>query len=126
MIEFLLKERLPQHYGINPDGVSVPIVHKNEPFTEVDAKACREASSNEYSEGVFNKFEKICSSCDHVVLKVDNNHHEITVVKFEQYVNSLPKRIIDRKKRCDLLMTDGIPHNKIVFCDLCCYDDYYI
>jgi hypothetical protein len=23
-------------------------------------------------------------------------------------------------------MTDGDSHNKIVFCDLCCYDDYYI
>lgn len=28
--------------------------------------------------------------------------------------------------RCDLIMTDGVPHNKIVFCDLCCYEEKYI
>ena len=126
MIEVLLKQTLPQRHGINPDDVNVPIVHRQDPFEEVDVKACREAASKAYSEGVFNKFENICSSCDHVVLRVDNSAREITVVEFEKYVNSLPERIVDKQKRCDLLMTDGIPHNKIVFCDLCCYDDYYI
>lgn len=126
MIEVLLKNTLLHHHGLTPDGVIVPCEHKSAPFTKVDPKACREAASTEYANGVFNKYEKICSSCDHIILKVDNNKRDITVVEFEQYVNSLPHSIIDRQKRCDLLMTDGIPHNKIVFCDLCCYDDYYI
>lgn len=126
MIEFLLKQRLPQHYGVNPDAVSVSVVHKNAPFTQVDTKACDEAASREYLEGMFNKLESICRSCDHVVLNVDNNGNDITIVEFERYVNSLPERIIDGQKRCDLLMTDGVPHRKIVFCDLCCYDDFYI
>jgi hypothetical protein len=126
MIEFLLKETLPQYFDLNPDGVNVPIACYREPFTEVDAKACDEAAARERAEGIYNKFEQICKSCDHVVLKVDNNHQEITVVELEHYVNALPERIIAGQKRCDLLMTDGIPHHKIVFCDLCCYDEYYI
>lgn len=126
MIERLLKEVLPHHHGLSSDDVIVPITHCREPFTEVDTKACDEASSKVYPEGVFNKYENICSSCDHVILKVENSNKDITVVKFEEYVNSLPAKITDNQKRCDLLMTDGDSHDKIVFCDLCCYDDYYI
>lgn len=126
MIEYFLKETLPRYHDINPADVNVIITHKNSPFSEVDNKACDEAKQKRKSDGTFDKFENICSSCDHVVLRVDNNGQDIHVVEFEKYVNSLPNRIINGQKRCDLLMTDGTPHNKIVFCDLCCYDEVYI
>lgn len=126
MIEFFLKETLPKHYGINPDSVAVPIYRKQNPFTEFDSKACDDAVGVSYNkEGAFNKFTEVCSTCDHIVLKVDNKGQEITVVSFEKYLNDLPKQITNQN-RCDLIMTDGVQHNKIVFCDLCCYDDRYI
>ena len=126
MIESFLKQTLPQHFGINPNNVSVPITYKNSPFTEVDEKACADAESIQYkNESVFNKFNKICSKCDHVVLYVDNRGQKISVVEFEKYLDDLPKKITNAN-RCDLIMTDGVSHNKIVFCDLCCYDERYI
>lgn len=125
MIEYFLKNTFPRHYGIDPNMVNVPIEHIQSPFTKVDAKACNDAANIRYNkECVFNKYRDVCSICDRVVLKVDNNGHEITIVEFENYINSLPSTIIGN--RCDLLMTDGITHNKIVFCDLCCYDEKYI
>ena len=127
MIEFFLKETVPQYFGINPNDVIVSIIRKDTPFTEVDAKACDDASQKRYNkEGTFNKYESICSNCDHVVLKVDNNGQEITVVNVEKYINSLPAKVSEGNKRCDLLMTNGVSHDKIVFCDLCCYDEKFI
>lgn len=125
MIEFFLKYRFPRHYGIDPDTVNVPIERIQDPFTKVDAKACNDAVAIPYNGGgAFNKYRDVCSTCDRVVLKVDNNGHKITIVEFENYINSLTGTITGN--RCDLLMTDGISHNKIVFCDLCCYDERYI
>ncbi len=126
MIGYFLKYTLPQYYGLNPQTVVVNLSRHHTPFTEVDLKACNAAQAKNYPEGVFNKFEQICKPCEKIVLSVNNNNQDITVVQFEDYVNSLPAKIIDRQKRCDLLMTDGEIHHKIVFCDLCCYDDYYI
>lgn len=127
MIEFFLKETFPKQYGVHPDRIVVPVTRKKCPFTEVDQKACDDAANKQYNkDNGFNKFEKICSSCDHVVLSLDNNNKEIVVVEFEKYINQFPAKISSSKKRCDLLMTDDISHNKIVFCDLCCYDSRYI
>lgn len=126
MIEFFLKETFPRHYGIDSDMVNVPIERTQRPFTKVDDKACNDAANIRYNEeGVFNKHRDLCQACDKVVLKVDNNGHEITIVDFEKYINSLPNNQIT-ENRCDLIMTDAVPHNKIVFCDLCCYDEKYI
>lgn len=126
MIEFFLKNTFPSYYGIDPDSVNVPIERFQHPFTKVDTKACSDAANIRYNEeGVFNKYKDVCSVCDNVVLSVDNNGHEITIVEFENYINSLPDNQIT-ERRCDLIMTDGEPHNKIVFCDLCCYDEKYI
>lgn len=127
MIEFFLKETVPQYFGINPNDVIVPIIRKDAPFTEVDAKACDDASQKRYNKkDAFNKYESICLNCDYVVLKVDNNGQEIAVVNVEKYINSLPAKVNKGNKRCDLLMTNGMSHDKIVFCDLCCYDDKFI
>ena len=125
MIEYFLKEVLPSSHNINPADVNVMISHENSPFSMVDYKACDEAKRT-HTDGALDKYANICSSCHHVVLQVDNNGQDITVVEFEKYVDSLPNKIINGQKRCDLLMTDGEPHNKIVFCDLCCYDEKYI
>ncbi len=126
MIEFFLKHTFPHHYGIEPDMVNVPIERIQRPFSKVDDKACNDAANTRYNEeGVFNKYRDVCLACDRVVLKVDNNGHEITIVEFEKYINSLPNNEIT-ESRCDLIMTDGVHHNKIVFCDLCCYDEKYI
>ena len=125
MIEIFLKETFPHHYGIY-NNVNVPIEHIQEPFTRVDANACNDAAKIRYNGGGgFNKYRNVCSACNKVVLNVDNQGHEITIVEFENYINSLPNSPIT-ESRCDLLMTDGDPHNKIVFCDLCCYDEKYI
>lgn len=127
MIEFFLKETFPRHYGVNPDNIVVPISRKTTPFTIVDTKACEDAANIQYnSDSAFNKYEKICSTCDHVILPLDNNNKEISVVEFEKYIGQFPVRITSSKNRCDLLMTDDISHDKIVFCDLCCYDEKYI
>ncbi len=127
MIEFLLKNTLPAHFGISPDRVNVPVEKKSAPFTETDAKTCEEAAHTTYRKGSsFNKLQSLCSQCDHVVLKVDNRGKDVYVVDFETYMNSLPAKLSEGKRRCDLLMTDGLPHNKIVFCDLCCYDERLI
>lgn len=126
MIESFLKDTFPRHYGVDPNMVNVPIERIQEPFSKADGKACNDAASIRYNEkGVFDKYREVCSACDKVVLKVDNKGHEITIVEFENYINSLPNNQI-AESRCDLLMTDGYPHNKIVFCDLCCYDEKYI
>lgn len=126
MIEFFLKNTFPSYYGINPDCVNVPIERIQQPFIKVDTKACNDAASIQYNaSSEFNKYRDICLTCDRVVLSVDNKGQEITIVEFENYINSLPTiQIIEN--RCDLIMTDGTPHNKIVFCDLCCYDEKYI
>lgn len=125
MIEFFLKDTFPRYYGIDPDMVNVPIERVQHPFTKVDTKACDDAIDIQYNrEGTFNKYRDVCSACDSVVLKVDNKEHEITIVEFEDYINSLSGTITGN--RCDLLMTDDVQHNKIVFCDLCCYDERYI
>lgn len=126
MIEFFLKNTFPNYYGIDSDRVNVPIERVQYPFTKVDSKACVDAANIQYNEdSVFNKYREVCSTCDKVVLNVDNKGHEITIVEFENYINSLPiTHITD--SRCDIIMTDGEPHNKVVFCDLCCYDEKYI
>lgn len=127
MIDHFLKETLPRHYNANPDDIEIPMVVQNHPFTCVDNKACREAeSTGEDKKGVFNKYKNICLNCDKVVLTVDNNGQSVRVVNFEEYIKQLPAKATSNKGRCDLLMSDGIPHNKIVFCDLCCYDEKYI
>lgn len=127
MIDFFLKDTFPKYYGVKADNIVVPIDRKVAPFNCVDTKACDDVANSQYNKDcAFNKFEKICSTCDHIILSIDNNNKEITVVEFEKYINQFPARIITSKKRCDLLMTDDISHNKIVFCDLCCYNERYI
>lgn len=125
MIEHLLKNIFPGYLGIDSEKVNVPIEYVQLPFEKADAKACGDVANVRYNkESSFNKYRDACSECDKVVLKVDNRGHKITIVQFENYINSLPDRGFG--KRCDLLMTDGIDHKKIVFCDLCCYDERYI
>ena len=127
MIEKLLKQILPHHYGLNLDDVEVPLFKNTKPFTLTDEKACAEAAKFKFNKNNnFNKYAEVCSDCDKVVLSVDNNGQEITIVHFEEYILKYLKKAMEGKRRCDLLMTDGDSHTKIVFCDLCCYDEQYI
>ena len=127
MIEDFLKQILPQNYGVSPDDVEVPLVKSIKPFTLTDAKACAEAAQSKFNKNNnFNKYTEICSDCDKIVLSVDNNGKEITIVYFEEYILKYLKKVMEGKRRCDLLMTDDELHTKIVLCDLCCYDEQYI
>lgn len=127
MIEFFLKNTFPSHYGVDPNDVSVPIVRKTSPFNECDQKACDDAANTRYNKiNTFNKFDRVCSVCDHIILSINNNNKEIAVVEFEKYIDQFPAQIKNSRSRCDLLMTDCVSHEKIVYCDLCCYDERYI
>lgn len=126
MIEKFLKQILPQHYGLNSDDVEVPLFKSTKPFTLTDEKACAEAAQFKYKNSNFNKYTEVCSDCDKVVLAVVNNGKEITIVHFEEYILKSLKKAMEGKRRCDLLMADGDTHTKIVFCNLCCYDEQYI
>ena len=65
-------------------------------------------------------------NCNEEMLKVNNNGHEIAVVNWEKYIGQFGNAV-DNIKRCDLIMTEsGRGHDKIVFCDLCCYEEKYV
>lgn len=119
MIESLLKNAFPVQYGMPAGSVSVYVQRHSEPFTLSDAKACRECHATEQRANRAN--------CNEEILKVNNNGVEIAVVEFEKYITQFEHTDANVKDRCDFLMTDsGEGHNKIVFCDLCCYEEKYV
>lgn len=129
MIEYFLKNTLPSYYNLNPNDIIVPVEIRDDlSFSYVDEKACNEARATDFDKkGIFNKYENVCLDCDKVVLTIINNdRRNISVFKFEEYVKQLPEKVTFHKERCDLLMSDGVSHDKIVFCDLCCYDEKYV
>lgn len=119
MIESLLRKVFPVQYGLPTDTIIVPIKRYNSPFACSDEKSCISCHSNPEKE-----YRKMCNE---EVLKVNNNGTEIVVVEFEKYITQFEKTAANIKDRCDLLMSDGgMEHNKIVFCDLCCYEEKYV
>ncbi len=113
MIEQLLGEVVPRAFDCKPKVINVPIDKKNAPFTMSDTRAC----------GRCQELKPERHECNNEILKVNNNGHEIAVVNWEKYVGQFGKEI----KRCDLLMTEsGESHGRIVFCDLCCYEEKYV
>ena len=119
MIEQLLKESFPVLYGLNPDKVSVPIQIKDIPFVLSDPKTCFDCQTNP------SRADRIY--CNREILKVNNNDTSINVVWFEDYIQQFKNTRANVKDRCDVILTDnGVNHTKIVFCDLCCYEEKYV
>lgn len=119
MIESLLRDIFPVQYGLTIGTVEVPIRRYHSSFACSDEKTCifcRANSDREYR-----------MNCNEEILKVNNNGTEIAVVEFEKYIAQFEKTSANVKDRCDLLMSDGgMDHNKIVFCDLCCYEEKFV
>lgn len=119
MIEEVLKRVFPIEYGREPNTIVVPIERKNFPFAIGDEKACRECHA------LPSRVDRM--GCSEEVLKVDNNGANIAVVHLEKYMKQFAGTAIGDNQCCDYLMTDsGKGHNKIVFCELCCYDERYV
>lgn len=119
MIEVILGQMFPIEHGLSPDAVRVPVTRYNAPFTQSDPNACEPCQANP------ERADR--AGCSREILKVDNNGTEIAVVNFEQYINQFEGKGVNAGERCDLLMSDsGNARQKIVFCDLCCYEEKYV
>ena len=117
MIESLLKYAFPVEYGLPSGSVNVPICRHNTSFAESDEMACNQCHANRSSR----------SDCNEEILKVDTNGVEVAVVRFEKYIEQFIGTNANIADRCDLILTEsGMAHNKIVFCDLCCYEEKYV
>lgn len=86
-IEYLLKDRLPGHYGLNPDGVTVSVSHRQAPFTEVDAKACREAAEKDYA-------YKSYSAAQPMIAQRGSNNAERNMLAMFTTASSVSGRIV--------------------------------
>lgn len=119
MIESLLRDAFPVQYGLTIGSVNVPIRRYNTPFACSDENSCSSCHANPDRANRTN--------CNEEILKVNNNGKEIAVVEFEKYITQFENTSANVKDRCDLLMSDsGMEHNKIVFCDLCCYEEKFV
>ena len=116
MIEQILRKGFPNAFTRNPETIDVSVDRKNAPFSLSDNHACNRC----------HELRPERKDCNEEMLKVNNNGHEIAVVNLEEYVGQFGK-LTDGKGRCDYLMTEsGEGHDKIVFCDLCCYDERHV
>lgn len=119
MIESLLKYAFPVEYGLPSGSVNVPICRHNTSFAESDPKSCNSCLANPKR---INR-----ANCNREILRVENNGVKIAVVEFEKYIEQFIGTDADIADRCDLILTEsGMVHNKIVFCDLCCYEEKYV
>lgn len=117
MIESILRTIYPQGLRMPYTAVSVPMKRENTSFAIGDSKSCKECHA---LPSRVNRMD-----CNEEVLKIDNNGIEIAVVHLEEYMAQFGKAGVG--ECCDYLLTDsGMAHNKIVFCELCCYDEKYI
>ena len=119
MIEEILGRMFPIEHGVSPDDILVPVTRYSTPFTQSDPQACNPCQANP------NRANR--AGCNREILRVNNNGTEIAVVNYEQYITQIEEKGVKVGKRCDLLMTDsGMERQKIVFCDLCCYEEKYV
>lgn len=117
MIQQLLKNIFPTEYGLAPSIVTVPIATYHVPFNLTDSRSCIQCKAKRANR----------SSCNEDILRVDNNGNTIDVVDFETYIHQFDDTAANVHDRCDRIMADsGAGHNKIVFCDLCCYEEKYV
>lgn len=119
MIVEILGRMFPIEHGLSPDDILVPVTRYSTPFTLSDPKACNPCQANP------NRADRV--GCSREILRVNNNGTEIAVVNYEQYITQFDRTPVNVGERCDLLMTDsGNARQKIVFCDLCCYEEKYV
>ncbi len=119
MIEDILRDYFPREYGLNPENVHIDINTKNEPFTLTDRISCTRCHAIPERENRRN--------CNEEILKINNNGATIDIVNFEDYIGQFMNTPANIHDRCDRIMADHSDgHNKIVFCDLCCYDEKYV
>lgn len=119
MIQKILKYAFPTEYCIDTSIVTVPISTYNSPFYLSDSNSCVQCKANHLRANR--------SSCNEDILRVDNNGNAIDVVDFETYIQQFDGTAANVHDRCDRIMADsGYGHNKIVFCDLCCYEEKFV
>lgn len=117
MIDIILGSIFAIEAGIDSKDFTVPIEQKDSPFTLTDIKSC--LACHQMPTRVDRK------DCNEEILKINNNGVVIDVVRFEQFINQFAE--LKDYQRCDLVMADsGDEHKKIVFCDLCCYEEKYV
>ncbi len=115
MIVDYLKYDFPREVAAVGFDVNVPFEMQHGVFALSDAKSCADCKRKRPSR----------AGCDENVVKVDSHGAEIVVVQFEEYLAQF--KSLNSEARCDLLMAESREEgNKVVFCDLCCYDEKYV
>lgn len=119
MIEHLLKYRLPNEYGLNPESVHVYIHIERAPFTLSDEKACERCHQ------MPERADR--AGCNTEMLKIDTNNKAVTIVEYERYIEQFANTEADIRERCDYLLVDDTEtHRKIAFCDLTCMKECWV
>ena len=119
MIEQILKYTFPIEYGLDSATIIVPVVTYNAPFDLTDITSCTQCKGNPSRVNRLN--------CNENILRVNNNGITVDVVNFETYIQQFVGTEANIHDRCDYILTDsGENHHKIVFCDLCCYEEKYV
>lgn len=115
MIETLLKNDLPQAYGLTRSNVTLNYHSETGTFELGDQVACQNCKQ---------KFPDR-NGCNEKTMKIDTADNTITVVEYEDYINQFNGRNYAKGGRCDLMMFDDDDH-KVSFCDLGCYSEEYV
>ena len=115
MIETLLKNELPQAYGLARSNVALNYHFETGTFELGDQVACHSCKQ---------KFPER-NGCNEKTLKVDAADNSITVVDYEAYMNQFSGTQYAKGGRCDLMMVDA-GNAKLVFCDMGCYSEKYV
>lgn len=115
MIETLLKEDLPQAYGLTRAHVTLNYSDKTGTFEFGDKVACQNCKQKFPERG----------GCNEKTMKVDAADNTITVVEYEDYMNQFNGKQYAIGGRCDMMIFDEKGH-KVVFCDLGCYSERYV
>lgn len=114
MIDTLLKNDLPQAYGLTRPNVQLRYQCLSGQFELGDAKACANCENRHGN------------ACNQKTMRINASNYVVTVVEHEDYINQFNGKQLGKGKRCDYLMCDMETHHKIVFCDLGCYSEQYV
>ncbi len=115
MIETLLKENLPQAYGLTRPTVTLNYNNKSGVFELGDQVACKNCKTRFLER----------KGCNEKTMKVNAVDNTITVVEHEEYMNQFNGKQYAKGGHCDFLMFDANNH-KVVFCDLGCYSEEHV
>ena len=115
MIETLLKNDLPQAYGLTRSNVTLNYHSETGTFELEDQVACHNCKQ---------KFPDR-NGCNERTMKIDASDNTITIVEYEDYINQFNGKNYANGGRCDLMMFDADNH-KVSFCDLGCYSEEHV